>query len=101
MEILNFYSRMKCWIKKEANDPAVLRRYSNVNGIKFGFITKQSTHQKLNSLQVGNLVYHVLGDVDGDDDKVTIPQTEQDAHDLYNLISGVIYTKNRYVEESN
>lgn len=86
---------------KEANDPAVLRRYSNVNGIKFGFITKQSTHQKLNSLQVGNLVYHVLGDVDGDDDKVTIPQTEQDAHDLYNLISGVIYTKNRYVEESN
>lgn len=86
---------------KTLSHQQVLNRYANINGIKFGFVTRQSTHQKIKSLRVNSLVYHLLGDVDGKDDKVEIPQNDGESeHDLYNLITGIIYTKNRYVEEN-
>jgi hypothetical protein len=31
-------------------------------------------------------------------DKVTIPSTDDSTHDMYNLISGLAYAKNRFFE---
>lgn len=78
--------------------------YATVNGVRYGFITKQETHQKVTTV-TADLTYHMLGmdsSADGNDksnvDKVVIPQTQDSTHDIYNLTSGVIYARNRFYE---
>lgn len=78
--------------------------FTTVNAIRYGFITKQNTHQRVNSI-AENLEYHILGmdaqseEGEATSDKVVIPQTESESrNDLYSLISGVVYMRNRFVE---
>ena len=73
--------------------------YVKVNAIRYGFIVRQSTHQKANSIKANALQYHVLG-MTGNDDLVEIPkEIEGDnsaLHDMYDLVSGLVIAKNRF-----
>ena len=75
--------------------------YVKVNAIRYGFIVRQSTHQKANSIEANALQYHVLG-MTGNDDLVEIPkEIEGDnsaLHDMYDLVSGLVIAKNRFFE---
>ena len=75
--------------------------YVKVNAIRYGFIVRQSTHQKANSIKANALQYHVLG-MTGNDDLVEIPkEIEGDnsaLHDMYDLVSGLVIAKNRFFE---
>lgn len=75
--------------------------YVKVNAIRYGFIVRQSTHQKANSIEANTLQYHVLG-MTGNDDLVEIPKKiEGDysaLHDMYDLVSGLVIAKNRFFE---
>ena len=75
--------------------------YVKVNAIRYGFIVRQSTHQKANSIEANALQYHVLG-MTGNDDLVEIPKKiEGDnsaLHDMYDLVSGLVIAKNRFFE---
>ena len=75
--------------------------YVKVNAIRYGFIVRQSTHQKANSIKANALQYHVLG-MTGNDDLVEIPkEIEGDnsaLHDMYDLESGLVIAKNRFFE---
>ncbi len=75
----------------------VVKNYTTVNSIRYGFIIQQSTYQKATSIKGNTLEYHLLG-MDDAKDKVTIPSTDDSTHDMYNLISGLAYAKNRFFE---
>ena len=75
----------------------VVKNYTTVNSIRYGFIIQQSTHQKATSIKGNTLEYHLLG-MDDAKDKVTIPSTGDSTNDMYNLISGLAYAKNRFFE---
>lgn len=83
-----------------------LENYSLVNAIRYGFITRQETHQRVMQIASsgGGLVYHILGmdnsseSSNMESDKIEIPRTDDSRHDIYNLVSGVVYARNRFYE---
>ncbi len=64
-----------------------------VNAMRYGILVRQDTHQKVSKTK-NERTFHMLG-LSTSDDEAVAPASESN---IYQLVSGVVYMRNRYVE---
>lgn len=67
--------------------------YEIVNAMRYGILVREDTHQKVSKIK-DTRTFHMLG-FSTNDDVATAPASESN---IYQLVSGVVYMRNRYIE---
>ena len=75
--------------------PMSTSNYELVNALRYGILVRQNTHQKITKT-TETQVYHMLGFTDADDSDVA--QIEANDTDIYQLVSGILFMRNRFID---
>ncbi len=77
---------------KSGVKPMSKNNYELVNALRYGILVRQDTHQKMTT-SVSEQTFHMLGFEDNDD----VATIESNDSDIYQLVSGILFMRNRYI----